>query len=283
MVRQWVRPHPKISVRRQCALLGLNRSGLYYAPKELREGDLEVMRRIDVQYTRRPFYGSRRMVVELRRQGLVVNRKRVQRLMREMGLEAVYPKPRLSASNRQHKVYPYLLRGVVITHPDQVWSTDITYIRLHSGFLYLVVILDWFSRYVLSWRLSNTLDSGFCLEALEEALGGRRRPEFFNSDQGVQFTSLEFSGRLERAEIQVSMDGRGRVFDNIFIERFWRSLKYEEVYPKDYQDGTEARRGLGEYFTFYNRERPHQALIYHTPKAVYLRRVRLPVVAVEEG
>jgi putative transposase len=223
------------------------------------------------------------MVVELRRQGLIVNRKRVQRLMREMGLETLYPKPHLSANNQQHKVYPYLLRGVVITHPDQVWSTDITYIRLHSGFLYLVVILDWFSRYVLAWRLSNTMDSGFCLEALEEALGGRRYPEFFNSDQGVQFTSLDFTGRLKRAGIQISMDGRGRVFDNIFIERFWRSLKYEEVYPKDYGDGTEARRGLGDYFTFYNLDRPHQALSYHTPKVVYLRRVRLPVVAVEEG
>lgn len=227
------------------------------------------MRRIDEQYTRTPFYGSRRMAAHLRGQGLAVNRKRVQRLMQQMGLEAIYPKPRLSANELQHKVYPYLLRGLVVATPDQVWSTDITYIRLRAGFLYLVAILDWFSRYVLAWRLSNTLDVAFCLEALEEALSGWRRPGIFNSDQGVQFTSQDFSGLLEREGIRVSMDGRGRVFDNIFIERLWRSVKYEEVYLKDYDSGPEARRGLGEYFRFYNQKRPHQALGYQTPEAVY--------------
>lgn len=272
-LRRCIEPHPQISIRRQCALLGVSRGGLYYTPAGPRAEDLEVMRCIDEQYTRTPFYGSRRMVAHLRGQGLAVNRKRVQRLMQQMGLQAIYPKPRLSASDRQHKVYPYLLRGVVVSSPDQVWSTDITYIRLRAGFIYLVAILDGFSRYVLAWRLSNTLDGAFCLEALEEALSGRRRPGIFNSDQGVQFTSLDFTGRLEREGIRVSMDGRGRVFDNIFIERLWRSVKYEEVYPKDYEGGAEARCGLGEYFKFYNQGRPHQAIGYKTPEAVYFGRV----------
>jgi putative transposase len=268
-------PHSQISVRRQCALLGVNRSGLYYAPAGPSAGDLLVMRRIDEQYTRTPFYGSRRMAVSL-----AVNRKRVQRLMQQMGLEAIYPKPRLSANDLQHKVYPYLLRGVVVASPDQVWSTDITYIRLRAGFMYLVAILDWFSRYVLAWRLSNTLDVAFCLAALEESLSGRRRPGIFNSDQGAQFTSQDFTDRLEQEAIRVSMDGRGRVFDNIFIERLWRSVKYEEVYLKDYEGGPEARHGLGQYFRFYNQQRPHQSLGYQTPAAVYFGMSSSPAVVV---
>jgi len=238
------------------------------------------MRRIDEQYTRTPFYGSRRMAVSLRGQGLAVNRKRVQRLMQQMGLEAIYPKPHLSANALQHKVYPYLLRGVQVASPDQVWSTDITYIRLRAGFMYLVAILDWFSRYVLAWRLSNTLDVTFCLAALEDALSGRRRPGIFNSDQGVQFTSQDFTGRLEREAIRVSMDGRGRVFDNIFIERLWRSVKYEEVYLKDYEGGPEARRELGQYFRFYNQQRPHQSLGDRTPEAVYFGMASAPAIVV---
>ncbi len=274
-LRRWITPHPKISIRRQCALLGVSRSGLYYESAGPSAEDLWVMRRIDEQYTLTPFYGSRRMAAHLSGQGLAVNRKRVQRLMRQMGLKAIYPKPRLSTKDLQHKVYPYLLRGVMVASPDQVWSTDITYIRLRAGFLYLVAILDWFSRYVLSWRLSNTLEVAFCLEALEEALQGRRRPEIFNSDQGVQFTSRDFTGRLEREGIRVSMDGRGRVFGNIFIERLWRTVKYEEVYLNDYERGRDARDGLGRYFRFYNQERPHQALGYQTPEAVYWGRVNV--------
>lgn len=273
-------PHSQISIRRQCALLSVNRSGLYYEPAEPSAEDLLVMRRIDEQYTKTPFYGSRRMVVCLRACGVEANRKRVQRLMKQMGLEAIYPKPHLSANYLQHKVYPYLLRGVVVDTPDQVWSTDITYIRLRHGFMYLVAILDWFSRYVLAWRLSNTLDVAFCLDALEEALNGQRRPGIFNSDQGVQFTSRDFTKRLERNAIRISMDGRGRVFDNIFIERLWRSVKYEEVYLKDYDGALEARGGIGRYFRFYNLERPHQALGYQTPAAVYLGMVSSPAVVI---
>jgi putative transposase len=240
--------------------------------------DLLVMRRIDEQYTLTPYYGSRRMTASLQLLNMEVNRKRVQRLMRLMGLEAIYPKPRLSSRDMQHKVYPYLLRGVEVASPDQVWSSDITYIRLRGGFLYLVAILDWYSRYVLAWKLSNTMDTMFCMEALEDALGGRRRPEIFNSDQGAQFTSHEFTGRLERESIRISMDGRGRVFDNIFIERLWRSLKYEEVYLKNYEDGLEAQLGIGEYFRFYNQKRPHQSLAYRTPEAIYCGRERVQCV-----
>jgi len=253
---------------------------VYYEPRGPSAEDLLLMRLIDEQYTRTPFYGSRRMTVCLQGQDIEVNRKRVQRLMRMMGLEAIYAKPRLSENSAQHKVYPYLLRGVAVDRPDQVWSADITYIRMHRDFLYLVAILDWFSRYVLSWRLSNTLDVAFCLEALEEALGGRRRPEVFNSDQGVQFTSQEFTGRLEREAIRISMDGRGRVFDNIFIERLWRSVKYEEVYLNDYEGPPDARGGLDRYLRFYNHERPHQALRYLTPAEVYRGMASSPSVVV---
>jgi putative transposase len=255
-------------VGRQCELLGLARSSLYYQPLGENEENLDLMRRIDEAYTRWPFYGVRRMGVHLRREGCAVNPKRVRRLMRLMGLEAIYPKRRLSASGEAHKRYAYLLAGLEVVRPNQVWSADITYVRLRRGFLYLVAILDWYSRYVLSWALSATLEAEFCMRALEEALS-KAQPEIFNTDQGTQFTSDEFTGRLERCGIAISMDGRGRVYDNIFVERLWRTVKYEEVYLKDYADPGEARASLGAYFRFYNRERPHQALRYRTPAEVY--------------
>ena len=260
--------HPALSVRRQCELLGLSRSSLYYEPARETGEDLRLMRKIDEQYTACPFYGSRRMTAWLTNQGEEVNRKRVQRLMRVMGLEAVYPKPRLSVAGRGHKVYPYLLRGVKIERPDQVWSTDITYVPMTSGFMYLAAVIDWFSRYVIAWRLSNTLDGSFCLEMLEEALRGGS-PEIFNTDQGVQFTAAAFTGRLESAGVAVSMDGRGRALDNVFVERLWRSVKYEDIYIQGYDTVPGLHRGLARYFAFYNDERPHQSLGYRTPAAVY--------------
>ena len=229
------------------------------------------MRQIDEQYTRTPFYGSRRMTVMLQGLGYPVNRKRVQRLMRLMGLEGVAPGPRTSRAHPAHKVYPYLLRDLAIERPNQVWASDITYIPMRLGFLYLVAILDWYSRYVVAWSLSNTLDTGFCLEALEQALAGAR-PEIFNSDQGVQYTSADFTGLLSAHEVAISMDGRGRVFDNIFVERLWRTLKYELIYLHDYTSGPELHRTLGEYFDFYNHSRPHQALGYRTPGELYRAR-----------
>ena len=260
--------HPVLSVRRQCQLLEMARSGLYYEPRGESPENLALMRLIDETYTRWPFYGVRRMTAWLRRQGHGVNPKRVRRLMRLMGLEAIYAKPRLSASGKAHKRYPYLLRDVVIDRADQVWSADITYLRLRGGFLYLVAVMDWHSRYVLSWELSRSLEGEFCVRALEHALAGGR-PEIFNTDQGVQFTSEAFTGVLEGREIAISMDGRGRVFDNIFSERLWRTVKYEEVFLRDYADAEEARQGLRAYFRFYNQERLHQALRYHTPAEVY--------------
>jgi putative transposase len=257
-----------LSVRRQCALLGLSRSSLYYEPAGVSAEDLRLMRRIDEQYTACPFYGSRRMTAWLIEQGEEVNRKRVQRLMRVMGLEAIYPKPRLSLAGRGHKVYPYLLRGVKVERPDQVWSADITYVPMTSGFMYLAAVIDWFSRYVMAWRLSNTLDGSFCLEMVEEALRGGR-PEVFNTDQGVQFTAEAFTGRLESAGVAVSMDGRGRALDNVFVERLWRSVKYEDIYIRGYEAVPELHRGLGRYFGFYNDERLHQSLGYRTPATVY--------------
>ena len=257
-----------MSVRRQCELLGLSRSSLYYEPARETGEDLRLMRKIDEQYTACPFYGSRRMTAWLTDQGEEVNRKRVQRLMRVMGLEAVYPKPRLSVAGRGHKVYPYLLRGVKIERPDQVWSTDITYVPMTSGFMYLAAVIDWFSRYVIAWRLSNTLDGSFCLEMLDEALKGGR-PEVFNTDQGVQFTAAAFTGRLESAGVAVSMDGRGRALDNVFVERLWRSVKYEDIYLRGYEVVPELYQDLGRYFIFYNNERLHQSLDYRTPAAVY--------------
>ena len=262
------REHPEISVRRQCDLLGVNRAGLYYQPAGESEENLMLMRLIDEQYTRRPIYGSRRLVAWLRGQGRGVNRKRVARLMEVMGIQAIYPKPRLSQPGEGHKIYPYLLEGVEVTRVNQVWSTDITYIRMDGGFVYLVAVMDWFSRFVLSWALSVTMELDFCVEALKGAFR-RGRPEIFNSDQGVQFTSAQFQAPLLAAQVRLSMDGRGRAFDNIFVERLWRSVKYEEVYLKDYRDVAEARAGLQQYFPFYNEKRVHQALDYRTPHSVH--------------
>ena len=265
------RGHPDLSVRRQCELLGVNRAGLYYEPVGESEENLRLMRLLDEQYTRAPFYGSRRMTAWLATQGHEVNRKRISRLMQVMGVEAVYPKPKLSQPGEGHKIYPYLLRGVTVERVNQVWSTDITYIRMAQGFVYLVAVMDWFSRYVLSWSLSLTLEIDFCLEALKSAFR-RGQPEIFNSDQGSHFTSEKFTGALKAKQIAISMDGRGRCMDNIWIERLWRSLKYEEVYLKDYESVTEARVGIERYFRFYNQERLHQSLDYRTPAAIYLGR-----------
>lgn len=250
-------------------MLGVPRSVLYYEPRGPKASDLAVMRRIDEQYTCTPFYGVERMTACLQREGIRIGHNRVRRLLRLMGLEALYPKPRLSVPNGvEHRVYPYLLRGLRIDHPNQVWSADITYIRLSQGFVYLMAILDWFSRDVLSWSLSPTLDAWFCVEALREALR-IATPEIFNTDQGSQFTRDDWIGELTKAGVEISMDGRGRAFDNIFTERLWRSVKYEDVYLKDYGDVDDARRGLGGYFGFYNTDRPHQALGYRTPAEVY--------------
>jgi len=261
------RRHPAWSTVRQCALLDISRSSLNYRRKETCPEDLAVMKAMDQQYLSTPFYGSRRMRVWLGRQGHTVNRKRVQRLMRTMGLRAIYRRPRTSKPMPGNKVYPYLLGGLEITRPNQVWAADITYIPMTKGFLYLVAIMDWYSRYVVSWRLSNTLDADFCVEALEEALS-KGTPEVFNTDQGSQFTSEAFSGVLEQNGVKISMDGKGRYSDNIFIERLWRTVKYEEVYLKAYSGGREAKAGLDAYFFFYNNQRPHQALGYRTPAEV---------------
>jgi putative transposase len=255
-------------MRRQCALLGLNRASLYYEPVEESQENVSLMRLIDRQYTKAPFYGSRRMTAWLQSQGFEINRKRVVRLMRVMGIEAVYARPKLSQPGEGHKIYPYLLRRLRIERRDQVWCTDITYIPMAQGLLYLVAVMDWFSRFVLSWALSLTMELEFCLEALWGALR-QGRPEIFNSDQGSQFTSERFLGELERHNIAISMDGRGRCMDNIFIERLWRSLKYEEVYLRDYQAVQDARAGIDKYFQFYNYERLHQSLNYRTPATMY--------------
>lgn len=255
-------------MRRQCVLLGLNRSSLYYEPAPETAENLRLMRRIDEQYTACPFYGSRKMTRWLVQQGEEVNRKRVQRLMRLMGLEAIYPKPRLSLAGRGQRIYPYLLRNVSIGRSDQVWSSDITYIPLPAGFMYLAAIIDWYSRYVLAWRLSNTLDGWFCLDMLDEALS-RGKPEVFNTDQGVQFTAEAWTGRLQSAGVAVSMDGRGRCLDNVFVERLWRSVKYEDVYLRGYETVAQLHEGLARYFPFYNTERLHQSLDYRTPATVY--------------
>jgi len=260
--------NPMISLSRQCDLLGMNRSSFYYRSRRNDTFNDFLMRLIDEQYTRRPTFGVEKMRDWLRNRGLWVNEKRVRRLMRLMGLYAIYPKPRTSRSCPEHKVYPYLLKGVTVDRPDQVWCSDITYIRLLHGFVYLVVIMDWFSRYVLAWELSITLEKEFCLEALRQALLVST-PEIFNSDQGAQFTSEEFIGILKDAEIRISMDGRGRLYDNIFVERLWRTVKYEEVYLNDYVSVPVARKGLGDYFGFYNTERPHASLAGKTPFEVY--------------
>jgi putative transposase len=262
------RSNPDISISRQCQLLGLPRSSYYYRSAGENNLNLTLMRLLDEQYTRTPFYGSPKMTLWLKSQGYDINHKRVERLMRVMGLQAVYPKPNTSKPCPAHKIYPYLLRDVQIDHVDQVWSADITYIRLRGGFLYLVAIMDWFSRYVLSWRLSNTLENSFCVEALEESLKGKQ-PEIFNTDQGTQFTAEDFTGVLQDRQIAISMDGRGRYLDNIFVERLWRSVKYEEVYIHDYQTPAEAYLGLKRYFEFYNTERFHLSLNGKTPYDVY--------------
>jgi putative transposase len=260
--------HPDLSVARQCELIGLARASYYYQPVGETAEEPLLLRLLDEQYTRTPFYGVRRMTAVLRQQGYAVNPKRVRRLLRTLGLAALAPQPGTSRAAPAHLVYPYRLRGVAIERVDQVWSSDITYIRLRGGFAYLAAVLDWHSRYVLSWALCNSLEVGFCLDVLEAALA-RGRPEIFNTDQGAQFTSPAFTGRLEAAGVQISRDGRGRALDNVFIERLWRSVKYEDVYLQDYEGLGAARRGLGRYFGFYNAERPHQALGYRTPGEVY--------------
>lgn len=261
--------HPDFSLRRQCELIGLNRASYYYQPAPESQLNLTLMRLIDEQYLRTPFYGYLKMTEYLRQtEPYPVNAKRVARLMQLMGLQAVGPRPRTSQPHPEHKVYPYLLRGLEITRPNQVWSADITYIPMPRGFMYLVAILDWYSRYVLSWEVSNTLDSDFCRLALEQALQ-RGQPEIFNTDQGAQFTATAFTDRLAQAKIRISMDGKGRAFDNIFIERLWRTVKYEHIYLNEYATGLELVVGLARYFDFYNHERFHQSLDYHTPAQVY--------------
>jgi putative transposase len=259
----------KLSVSRQCRMMGICRSSKYYKSRRIQSDDLEIMRLIDEQYLKTPCWGSRSMRNCLRRRGYKINRKRVQRLMRLMGLEAIYPKPRTSRPHPGHKVYPYLLRNLKIDRPNQVWAADITFIPMARGFMYLVAVMDWHSRKVLSWRLSNTLEADFCVEALEEALLRHGRPEIFNTDQGAQFTSQAFTGLLKSHGIQISMDGRGRVQDNIFIERLWWSTKYQYLYLWTFDNGVRLRQGLGQWFQLYNQERSHQALDNLTPDEVY--------------
>ena len=261
--------HPTLSVRRQCELVGLSRATYYWQPAGETVLNLELMRLIDREYTRAPFYGYRKMTVRLNRQyGYAINPKRVARLMRKMGLQAVYPRPRTSIPNKEHKKYPYLLRGLEIRRPNQVWATDITYVPMPQGFMYLVAIMDWYSRYVIAWQISNTLDGAFCLATLRSALQ-HGKPEIFNSDQGSQFTAHDFTHELEQAGVRISMDGRGRAFDNIFVERLWRSVKYEDIYIKEYATVAALFAGLEDYFALYNYERPHENLDYRTPADVH--------------
>jgi putative transposase len=260
---------PKISVSRQCRLLDLSRSSVYYQPVEISPQDLLLMRLIDEQYLKTPFYGSRSMTLHLRRLGYPVNRKHIQRLMSLMGLEAIYPKPKTSRPHPEHKIYPYLLRNLNIDRPNQVWAADITYVPMARGFMFLVAVMDWYSRKVLSFRLSNTLDTDFCLEAVEEAVRTYGLPEIFNTDQGAQFTSQAFTGLLDQHQIRISMDGRGRVQDNIFIERLWWTIKYQFIYLRSFDSGSELRMGLEEWLRFYNQERPHQTFGQLTPDEVY--------------
>ena len=276
------RDHDQLSLVRQCTLLEVSRASVYYRPAPPRAEDLELMALMDRQYLKTPFYGSRKMRVWLQGQGYQVNRKKVRRLMRLMGLEAIYRRPNTSKPAPGHRIYPYLLKGVKVNRVDQVWAADITYIPMAQGFLYLVAIMDWHSRQVLAWKLSNTLDTDFCVAALEEALG-KRQPEIFNTDQGAQFTSVAFTALLQEQGIQVSRDGKGRYLDNIFVERLWRSIKYEEVYLKAYQTVLEARAGINAYLEFYNRQRPHQALGYRTPAEVYQNGQEGKEVAAQEA
>jgi putative transposase len=270
--------HKKITIERQCELLGMNRSSLYYKPSGETEYNEHLMKLIDRQYIETPFYGIDKMTAWLCRQGHYVNHKRVRRLMRQMGLEAIYPhrKRGLSVPDKQHRIYPYLLKGVQVERADQVWSADITYVRMRRGWVYLAAVMDWFSRYVLSWEISVTLESDFCIEALNRALSFGR-PHIFNTDQGSQFTSIEFTKILLDAGVQISMDGKGRAFDNIFSERLWRTVKVEDVYLRDYQTVSEARYYLGRYFDFYNSRRLHESLGYRTPAEVYGVAVVTPV------
>ena len=271
--RAWIElGHPQVPVTRQCALLHLSRSSAYYTPNTTEsEENLALMRLLDEQYLRTPFYGYPRMTWWLTQQGFAVNSKRVARLMRVMGLQGAMPGPHTSRPHPQSKIYPYLLRGMEICAPNEVWSADITYIPMRRGFMYLVAVMDWFSRYVIAWDLSNSMEAGFCVAALSKALRGGR-PRIFNTDQGSQFTSEEFTGTLTKADVQISMDGRGRALDNVFIERLWRSVKYEDVYLREYPDGHALHKGLARYFRFYNHERPHSSLGNGTPASCHHRR-----------
>jgi len=271
------RQHPDLSLSRQCKLVSLSRSSVYYQPKGISTANLALMRRIDETFLKYPFYGSRQMRRHLRRDGLSAGRHRVRRCMRLMGLQAIYQPPRTSQPHPEHRIYPYLLKGMNITRANQVWCADITYIPVQHGFLYPIAIMDWATRKVLSWRLSNTMDVRFCVEALGGALAKHGKPEVFNTDQGSQFTSFAFTGVLKAAGIRISMDGRGRYLDNIFIERLWRSLKYEAVYLHEMSDGFVARKVIGDWITFYNTIRPHSALQGRTPKEAY--KLEPPVVA----
>lgn len=273
---------PDLSMRRQCELLDVNRSMLYYKPKPPTDETLELTRLIDEKFTKSPFFGARRIKEWLKTEGWNVTRKRIRRLMKLMGLEAVYPKPKTTKRNPEHSVFPYLLRGLTIDSSDQVWATDITYVPMRRGFLYLTAIMDWYSRYVLSWELSNSLDTEFCIKALNSALS-LGKPKIFNSDQGSQFTALEFQKPLKAAGVSISMDGRGRWMDNVFVERLWRSLKFEEVYLHAYETIQEARTSIGQWFNFYNYERQHQALGYKTPYEVYEASLRLRAQEIAEA
>ena len=261
--------HPRVSLSRQCKLVGVSRSSCYYKPKPTDPADLKFMKMIDEQYLKTPFYGSRSMTKHFQRLGHTINRKRVQRLMRTMGLEAIYPRPKTSTAHPEHKIYPYLLRNLDINRPNQVWAADITFIPLQRGFMYLVAVMDWYSRKVLAWRLSNTLDADFCVSALEEAISRYGRPQIFNTDQGSQFTSHKFINTLKNHDIKISMDGRGNFRDNIFIERLWWTVKYQYLHLHAFDDGRALRQGLKQWFRFYNSERPHQSLNDRTPDEIY--------------
>ena len=267
--RSWIDfDNPDLSIRQQCRLLGLHRSNVYYEPAPETELNLQLMRLMDEEHLRYPAKGSRQLVDFLKRSGHDVNRKRIQRLMRKMGIEGLAPSRRTTLKNEGHRIYPYLLRDLEIVRPDQVWCCDITYIPMEFGFFYLVAVMDWFSRYVVSWRLSNSMDVDFCVEALEDALG-KGKPEIFNTDQGSQFTSREFTGTLKSSDVTISMDGKGRAIDNVMIERLWRTVKYEEVYLKQYNSGADCHKGLGEYLDYYCHRRSHQGLDHQTPWEVY--------------
>lgn len=271
--------HPQLSIKRQCELLGVSRSSYYYQPQAMSDEEQTMLRFLDEQYLKTPFYGTRRMTVYLRAQGFNVNRKRVRRLMNQLGLSTVYPKPKLSKSAPGHQKYPYLLRNLPITHANQVWSTDITYLPVFKGHYYLIAIMDWYSRKVLSWRISNTLDVTFCLDALKEAMEVYGTPEIFNSDQGSQFTSTRFTKCLKEAGVRISMDGRGRCYDNIFIERLWRSVKYELIYIKEFKNGKELIKEVKDWFNWYNHARPHQSLDYQVPEQFYLESLEIDLTA----